>query len=172
MPSQAKTELDLDLVRTKLSFNPETGLFVWLSGQRCGAPAGYIGNRGYVKIHVGDEYWLAHRLAWAFTFGALPKPPFQIDHNNRVRHDNRICNLRDVLQEVNAVNSDRYEQLPPAGRGATFLPRDDKWQAQISIFGIHTYLGRFETREAAHEIYVAAAAERREAIARLIGAAS
>jgi len=51
---------------------------------------------GYIIIKINRKDYQAHRLAWLYEYGNFPKQT--IDHINRIKTDNRICNLRDVSQ--------------------------------------------------------------------------
>ena len=43
-----------------------------------------------------------HRFIWEHVHGELPK---ELDHINRKRHDNRLCNLRPASRELNTLNN-------------------------------------------------------------------
>lgn len=151
-----KLTIDVERLRSVLHYEPTTGAFTWRVRRgrvRPGQVAGRVGNRGYVKILLAGEYWLAHRLAWAIVHGALPNADRQIDHINRVRHDNRLANLRLVTQSENILNSDHFGCRRTQSRGTTFIARTSRWQAQISIQGRNTYLGLFVTEAEAHAAY-------------------
>lgn len=158
-----KTDIDVSRLRSALHYDPETGILTWRvtypSVKRCaGDVAGYLGNKGYIKIGFDGRYWLAHRLAWAIVHGILPAAPQQIDHINRIRHDNRLSNLRVVSPRQNQLNIARpilHEFV-----GTTFVGKSGKWQAQCSINGRKNYLGTFDTRSEAHAAYRTAAARR------------
>lgn len=49
----------------------------------------------------------AHQIVWIAANGSYDKGKLQIDHINRNRKDNRLCNLRLVTAKENIANSDR-----------------------------------------------------------------
>lgn len=79
---------------------------------------------GYLVTQCMGIQIKAHRICYALHHGADPYP-LQIDHINRDKSDNRICNLRAVLPAVNAKNRDDSNQWKykpvrityPDGRG-------------------------------------------------------
>lgn len=80
-----------------MSYDPETGEFAWLIKPRqraCPLIAGSINAAGYRQICIKGKFYYAHRLAWFYVHKAWPKD--EIDHINRVRHDNRLKNLQDI----------------------------------------------------------------------------
>lgn len=95
-------------MKDRLSYDRETGGFFWRkrSGSQCaGNKAGTVSADGYVKIKITGKMFMAHRLAWLFTYGDWPRG--EIDHINGDRADNRISNLRDVSRSANQRNAKR-----------------------------------------------------------------
>ena len=81
-----------------------------------------------------------------------------IDHINRNKLDNRMCNLRSVTQAVNNHNKGKKEGC--ASQYIGVVKKGKKWQARINVNGIRHNLGTYE-----HEIDAAKAyneAARRE----------
>jgi hypothetical protein len=117
---QPKPLPPLATLRQVLSYDPETGALTWLVDRHCRVRAGMLaGNpnpgawNGYSVIKLGHRRLQAHRLAWYLHHGTDPGP-LLVDHINRDRSDNRICNLRLVDARGNRANS---------GQGAAPAPK-------------------------------------------------
>jgi hypothetical protein len=82
--------------------------------------------------------------------------PDEVDHINGDRTDNRKANLRVASKLTNQYNRKRWK---PGLKGA--YARGSRWVSAIKLPGDkqQTYLGTFDTAEAAHAAYVAAANE-------------
>lgn len=65
--------------------------------------AGKINRHGYWFVSLCGRSYLVHRIIYLLHYGSLTKG-LVIDHENRVRHDNRISNLREISQGDNARN--------------------------------------------------------------------
>lgn len=93
----------LEKIKATISYDPGTGTFLRLRGDKRADTAMVIGYRR-VRITIdGVKFeFLAHRLAWFLVNGSWPKG--EIDHINGNREDNRIANLRDVTRTENARN--------------------------------------------------------------------
>lgn len=148
--------LTAERLRQLLHYDPETGIFTRLDSTTrsdlIGMAAGNISAQGHIMIYVDGKSRWAHRLAFLWMTGDWPRN--QIDHINRVRHDNRWANLREATHAENNRNSRaRRNGL----KGAT--ERHGKFIAQIKVNGRNKYLGIFDTEEAAHSAYCAAAKE-------------
>lgn len=145
-----------------LSYDPETGVFIWLkrTGGQCkaGAPAGYLTRDGYPAITLDRRINLAHHLAFLLMTGRWPET--LVDHIDGDRTNNRWSNLREVTCAVNSQN--RFaarNKTRSAPLGVTWHKGAGKWQAQIRHNEKHYYLGLFDTPEAAHMAYLAKKAE-------------
>lgn len=149
-------------LKEQLSYCPETGVFTWIAAKpkvHIGMVAGGYTKKGYVVINVFGTKYPAHRLAWLYVHGSFP--PHTIDHINGIKDDNRIANLR------KATVSENNQNLRKANRsnkscgllGATWVPREASWQAQIGIGGKKKNLGYYPTAQLAHEAYVKAKRE-------------
>ena len=91
-----------------LDYDPETGLLTWKvnkrgRGAKVGGKAGSNCINGYLYVGIDSKRLLIHRVVWLWYYGYFPEN--DIDHINRVRSDNRICNLREVSRSCNNHNS-------------------------------------------------------------------
>lgn len=133
-----------------LTYDPATGVFVancdhrkWRKGKEVGT----VNMYGYRQIGIEGKVYLAHRLAWLYVYGALPK--CGLDHINRQRSDNRILNLREASQTEQHQNRSSVV-------GAYQRKKDGKWIAQLKISSKQKHLGVFSTRAEAQAAYQAA----------------
>lgn len=145
-----------------LLYDPDAGVFVWLKnrtgGIKAGDVAGSVFVSGYRYIKVLGRPIAEHRLAWLYMTGEWP--PHHIDHINRVRADNRFCNLRlaTPIQNIsNRLHARRGTNLP----GVCYRDRKNinPWEASIKHAGKSIHLGQFQTELEAHLTYAAALKE-------------
>ena len=155
----ATASLTQERLMSLVSYDAETGVFTWRSTSRnrkAGAVAGSLQN-GYVRISIDNKIYAAHRLAWLYTHGCWPSG--EIDHINRVRNDNRLCNLRDATKEINTQNASVRVDSPYGIRGVTKHKYSNKYRARIQANKKAILLGLFDTPEEAASAYAAAAAK-------------
>jgi hypothetical protein len=140
-------------------YDPHTGIFTWIKRVSnrisIGQVVGYKEKTGYIQIRILCGSYRAHRLAWLYVYGNLPKD--QIDHVNGIRTDNRICNLREATHQQNCQNL--HKALPGSSSGllgAWFAKRENKWTSQITLNGKRKWIGYYNTPEEAHEAYIQA----------------
>lgn len=151
---RCRTE-DIDW-RALLNYDPETGAFRWavyLGTNACiGARAGHTRTDGYVIITYRGQTHLAHRIA--FVSMGMPVPRF-VDHRNRVKDDNRWCNLRPASFAQNMTNRDGAKNTITGYKGVSSNGRN--FAARIRVNGKQIYLGTFTTPEKAYAAYTIAA---------------
>jgi hypothetical protein len=142
-----------------LSYDSETGVFVWKERNKKytkrlnGKEAGCLRPDGYKTIVIDQRKYPAHRLAFLYINGSMPK--FQIDHINGNGSDNRTCNLREANNAENQQNkynchSDNYSGL----LGVSFYKERNVFYSRIQINGKQKHLGYFDTPEEAHKAYL------------------
>ena len=88
--------------------------------------------------------WYAYHQDWDIWDGSMNNC---IDHKNKDKKDNRLCNLHVVTNAENRQNQDC--------KGCSFIEASNKWKAQITINGKQEHLGSYDTYEEAHEVYLA-----------------
>lgn len=147
-------------LKAVLNYDPESGHFTWrkaLSNRvKANSRAGGPHNEGYVSIAVNGRRFLAHRLAWFYVHGTWPK---EIDHINGKRSDNRISNLREATRSQNNANAKVRSNNRSGMKGVSWSSDRKMWVAHISWQRKVHHLGRFKTKEAAQEAYLAKASE-------------
>lgn len=138
-----------------LDYDPATGIFRWKvdrgSHTKAGAIAGCL-NRGYVQLCIRKMLFAAHRVAWFYVHGVWPKD--ELDHENIVRNDNRLDNLREVTSTENNRNVGMRKSNKVGLKGVCRHHR--KFTAYITVEYKTHYLGLFDTPEEAHAAYTAA----------------
>ena len=78
---------------------------VWaMRKKRCTLLKGYLDKKGYRRYTIHGKEIEGHLLVAKEHLPAKPGPDYQIDHINRVRHDNRVENLRWVTRKENCDN--------------------------------------------------------------------
>jgi hypothetical protein len=152
--------MDQAYIRSQLSYDPETGKFVWIAkrrGVQTGAEAGRINSHGYHEIGLMGRLWGAHRLAFLWMDGALPEG--YVDHISGNRSDNRWSNLRECTQSQNMANVGLQADNTSGVSGVTWDKSRNMWRAQIRLNGKKKNLGRFADITEAAAVVKAAAVE-------------
>lgn len=145
-------QLTKDILKYFIIYNKKTGMFKYINNKNEIIDAGVIGNRGYIIIHIAGKPYLAHRLAWLYIYGYLPENG--IDHINKKKDDNRICNLREVSQSCNMRNSSLSIRNKSGVKGVTYCKHKGLWVVQMTVNYRRLYFGAFNniTEAAAHRL--------------------
>lgn len=139
--------LTQEKLKELLHYNPETGIFTWISRPsnrvKIGDNAGCPDKDGYILIGIAGKLYKAHRLAFLYMDGK--EPECDVDHLNMVTGDNRWINLRSATRSQNNMNR--------KCKGYYFSSKQGKYRAIIQ----HNYkkidLGGFDTKEEAVSAY-------------------
>lgn len=102
---------------------------------------GTLKSNGYIELWCINKVYKAHRLAWLYVYGEWPSKA--IDHINRNRSDNRICNLRDVSIGDNNKNCKMNDNNTSGTKGVVWRKDTCKWNARIGVGGKQVSLGYF-----------------------------
>ena len=157
--------LDAETLRSLVSYDPDTGVFVWLkrvdsnhwNSRWAGKRAGSLGKNGYWYIDIHARTLLGHRLAWLYMTGE--QPPRYIDHIDGDPSNNRWINLRETTMSQNLANSKCRKDNTSGLKGVHWQKSANAWAAKIWVNGKQIYLGLYETKEDAHRAYIIAAHE-------------
>ena len=154
--SKKDCKLTVQRLHQVLDYNKETGVFVWkhrdTHKEKLGQRAEIKTTHGYLQITIDNSVYYAHRLAFLYVNNTWPNV---IDHINGEKTDNRIINIRSVSQKTNIENV-RKVRKHNSNKLLGVYASKDKFQSKISVNGTCIYLGRFQTKEEAHEVFLQA----------------
>lgn len=138
-----------------LAYNPVTGWLTWKvyksSRSAIGSRAGYVSTvDGYRRVQIDGKMFLEHIVIWLLVYGKIPN--HQVDHENRVRDDNREENLRPATPAQNHINSKMRCDNTTGQRGVTRHKQAGKYYARLYIDGRQTSLGLYDSAKEAGEV--------------------
>lgn len=153
---QAASDLTQGVLKSLLTYDPETGAFASKDGRALGSARGHR----YVRIWVAGRNHYAHRLAWLYMTGGWPE--CGIDHRDGNRANNAWINLREATQAQNLQNlraAKRTRGRTSSKLGVCWHSGAEKWRATIKANGVVRHLGLFDDEDSAHRAYIAAKRE-------------
>lgn len=139
-------------LKNQIVYDVETGEFFTLGGKRKSI---HFDSKGYAFISIQGTKLLAHRAAWAMTYGECPKK--HIDHIDGNKANNRISNLRVCTHNQNQHNQGIRKTNKSGYKGVSWMKSVQKWHAQICANSKVTHLGFYSTPEEAAKVYDRAA---------------
>jgi hypothetical protein len=163
-----------ELLKSRLNYNPDTGIFTWIIKPAWGTYIGDIAggprrksHGTYLAIKILDYGQIdSHRLAWIYVHGSIPDG-MEIDHKDRNPSNNRLSNLRLATSSEQKRNKGVQSNNRCGLKGAFYHNRHEgkpnyasckNWRSQIKAPDKKLiFLGYFHTPEDAHEAYKAAA---------------
>ena len=143
----------IDEIRLKevLDYDRNTGLFKWkisIGGRAVvGQVAGNLHGSGYINIRVDGVTYPAHQLAWFYVYGEWA----QVDHENRIKSDNILSNLRKATTSQNMANRNVFTNNELGVKGVRF--HKGSFEARIQVDKKSIYLGTHRTLEQAAKAY-------------------
>lgn len=158
-------------LRQLLRYEPETGKLYWKPrpAETFATPRAasiwrsrFLGKEalacvddGYKTGFLKGRRVRAHRVAWAIYYGEWPID--QVDHINRDRSDNRICNLRASSNSENQWNTAIRSSSSSGFKGVRRNGKTGRWMARITVNGDRKYLGNFGSPDEAYAAFCEAA---------------
>lgn len=130
-------------------YNPITGEMI---SRRTNRSTGWIED-GYRHITIKNKDYRVHRLIWMYLHDRWPVE--MIDHINGDKLDNSMENLREVTARQNAEN--RNTVNPISGLKGVSAYGNKRWKASIGHKGKVIYLGVYDSKEEAYDVYCKAA---------------
>lgn len=131
-----------------LRYEPEQGKFYWIkktspqSRITLGEEAGFVCGKGYIEIGLFGSQYKVHHLVWLAHHGVMPSK--NIDHEDQVRTNNVITNLRLANHDENSKNMKKYHTNKSGHTGVCWNKRQSKWHSQISVNHKRIHLGFFD----------------------------
>lgn len=142
------TEEEISSILQTFRYDRESGEIIRLAASDpqhqwlVGKPCGHIGSGGYTyMLHRGKSY-LTHRMAFLLETGEWPKGV--VDHINRVKTDNRWCNLRLCDHSQSSQNVAVAKNNKSGARGVRYCDKRRRWIAMIMHRGEKHWLGSFK----------------------------
>jgi hypothetical protein len=127
--------LTQERLKEVLHYDPESGVFIWTTNRTKavkGKVAGNIDRHGYWIICIDGIKHSSHRLVWLYVHGFYPN---EIDHQNHIRSDNRLINLRATNRSGNGKNISKPLTNKSGVVGVSWTKRlgkrDDKWEVRV-----------------------------------------
>lgn len=141
--------LTQERLKELLSYDPETGLFMWIGSRSNRMPNGCIitctNVAGYVVVRLDGKLYRAARLAFLYMTGEWPD---EADHINGITADDRWINLRSATSQQNKQNRSVQYTNMLLEKGITQLPSGN-FNATITHNAIRINLGTFKKLEEA-----------------------
>ena len=155
-----KDRPSISLLRDILRYDEGTGLFYWKVDWSSKAKAGDQAMRtkmasGHLVGMVNGVQLYAHIVAVAIKTGEWPVG--EVDHKDTDPGNNRWKNLRPATSTENKQNRKVQSNSSSGLKGAFFCKDTGRWRSKIKTPNGMVELGRFDTPEAAHAAYAAAA---------------
>lgn len=78
-----------------------------------------------------------------------PEKGYEVDHKNRDRLDNRLCNLRIITHHQNCMNMSKPSNNTSGYKGVSWNKNRNKWVSYINFNNKRITLGYYDTPEQA-----------------------
>lgn len=158
--ARASDELPtVEVVRSLLRLDADTGRLFWLVdrglGAKAGDEAGYRRADGRVIMVVCRKHILRSRVVWAMVHGRWPDSAAVIDHRNLDKGDDRPSNLRVATWGQNQRNQPKARNNTSGYKGVSWARDRGKYHAYINVDRKRRTIGHFPTISEAAEAVAA-----------------
>jgi len=147
--------LTQERLKELLKYDEHTGVFTRLkimsNRVKVGSVAATSNSHGYLYTSIDGKKYSAHRLAWLYMTGAMPKDT--IDHIDGNPLNNAINNLREATQQQNLYNLRKSVKNTSGYKGVHFHKGTSKWRAVVTVNNKPKHLGLYLTPEEANIVY-------------------
>lgn len=157
-----KHDITAEYIRSIFHCDPDTGVVTrlrvvasdnrWGTLQRVGEEVGHFApEEGYWRVRIAGVRRTFKRaeINWVYFKGEWPPEGMIVDHENRVRSDDSIGNLRLATRAQNQRNCARPKNNTSGVKGVTWCKQTRKWMAYIKVDGKSMHLGRYEKKSQA-----------------------
>lgn len=132
-------------------FDYRDGVLYWKTSTstkiKVGSKAGsFCKTLKYCNVKINKHKYRTHRIIWKMLKGY---DPVELDHINRIKHDNRIENLREVTGSQNQYNKGASKNTKSGVKGLSFDTLSKKWRVRIYVEKKEMYFGMYEDFELA-----------------------
>ena len=151
-----KTELTQNELKRLLHYDPQCGVFTWITGpaNRRDLDGSVTAKKGKrPRVRINDTLYRASRLAWFYMTGEWPNG--LVDHKDGNPSNNQWMNLRIATATINTQNQRRAHTDNKTGLLGVH-PKRNKFTAQITAGDRRVTLGSFATPKEAHVAYITA----------------
>lgn len=149
--------LTQEYLKSILDYDLDTGVFTWKVNKskraKIGNVAGWSYN-GYREIEINNKKYKAHRLAWLYVYGEMPKN--LIDHVDGNRSNNKISNLREATYQTNSENYKTPQTNKSGVKNVSWYKNLNKWVVSISVKQTGKTIGYFDDLELAELVAIEA----------------
>ena len=128
--------LDQETVKRLFYYDADSGVLLWRKGN-----GGNVKPWQQVKANNGHGYYTAK------VHGSMPEG--DIDHKNRIRNDNRLCNLRSASRTDNCQNISLPSHNKSGHIGVSWLKSHNAWTVYVKVNKKNKWLGYYKDLDAA-----------------------
>lgn len=143
--------IDINELKTNLSYNQETGEFTRLiqnknNRHKAGQVCGHKEKSGYVRVSVCNKRYQAHTLAWFYVHEEWVKI---IDHIDGNPSNNAISNLRPCTQSENCMNRTKKTKAASGHKGVYWNENKKLYVVNIFVRGVRLHFKTYKDYELA-----------------------
>ena len=108
--------------------------------------------QGYTVTHTKHKRVALrmHRFLYEKLVGVIPRG-YEVDHKNRCKYNNCLCNLRLATRAENNINRPPNKSNTTGYVGVSFSKQSKRYHAYITINGRQKFLGAANTPEEAYQ---------------------